>query len=172
MGAVGPSNSRAPPTSSFCAEETVRFVYTFCAKSLACNKSLSSFPLFSVFCDGWGQQWSDPSPDPRRLVKAPSRATLPCGEGCVTHGGGVCLEAHTSGQKPSGRMRHPGGRGCLLVLDLGNDLFAPPTVRHRPASTTPSAPSRQHHPGARSAAPPHLRRGVCWLAPLLIQSLP
>ena len=42
------------------------------------------------------------------------------------------------------------GASCFprrsLVVDLGHGLFASPTV--------------QHHPGARSATPPHLRRGV------------
>ena len=71
---------------------------------------------------------SNPSPVPRRLVKAPSRDTLSPRERAVS--------SHTSGAS----------RTYAPPADLGHGLFASPTV--------------QHHPGARSATPPHLRRGV------------
>ena len=71
---------------------------------------------------------SNPSPVPRRLEKAPSRATLSPRERAVSRTG---FGSYTS--------------GCVRIVGR---------IRFGWLTTV------QHHPGARSATPPHLRRGV------------
>ena len=80
----------------------------------------SALPALRRVGRGGRSRQRDPSPDPRRLEKAPSRATISRRRGLYHAHGGVCLEAHTSGQT-SGRMRHPRYISLERIIEENKD---------------------------------------------------